>query len=57
MREIEISCDIVTVGKAVCKMIHLSAILYARSVVPTSDTNIEKLQRIENKIWRYLLGI
>ena len=57
MREIKSSCDMVVVGKAVWKMMHIPAILYARSVVPTSDTNIEKLQRIENKVWRYLLGI
>ena len=25
--------------------------------MPTSNTNTEKLQRIENKVWRYLLGI
>ena len=38
-------------------MMHIPAILYVRTVVPTSDTNIEKLQRIENKVWRFLLGI
>ena len=32
-------------------------IRYGRTVVPTSYTNIEKLQRIENKVWRFLLGI
>ena len=44
-------------GKAVWKMMHLPSILYGRAVVPTSETNIMKLQRIENKVWRYLLGI
>ena len=56
MREIKKSCDMVVVGKAIWKMMHIPAILYGRRVV-TSDTNIIKLQRIENKIWRFLLGI
>ena len=57
MREIRKSCNMVVVGKAIWKMMHIPAILYGRTVVPTSDTNIEKLQRIENKIWRFLLGV
>ena len=35
----------------------LPSILFGRGVVTTSRTNIEKIQRIENKVWRYLLGI
>ena len=35
----------------------LPGILFGRAVVVTSKTAIEKLQRIENKVWRYLLGI
>ena len=57
MREIKSSCDMVIVGKAVWKMMELPSILYGRAVVPISETNINKLQRIENKVWRYLLGI
>ena len=38
-------------------MMHIPAILYGRTVVTTSDTNIKKLQRIENRIWRFLLGV
>merc|ERR1711874_553843 len=30
---------------------------FGRAVIPTSNTQIEKLQRIENRVWRYLLGI
>ena len=33
------------------------AIMYGRSVVTTSKTNINNLQRIENRVWRCLLGI
>merc|ERR1712090_84472 len=35
----------------------LPEILFRRSVVTTSKTAIAKIQRIENKVWRYLLGI
>ena len=33
------------------------AILYGKAVVTTSKTNINNLQRIENRVWRCLLGI
>jgi len=33
------------------------SILFGRAVITTSKTKIEKLQRIENKVWRYFLGI
>jgi len=32
-------------------------LLFGRAVVTTNKRNIEKLQIIENKVWRYLLGI
>merc|ERR1712090_30932 len=35
----------------------LPEILFRRSVVTTSKTAIAKIQRLENKVWRYLLGI
>ena len=35
----------------------IPAILYGRAVITTSKNNIELLQRIENKVWKYLLGI
>ena len=57
MREVKKSCDVVVVGKAIWKMMHIPAIMYGRTVVTTTDTNITKLQRIENRIWRFLLGI
>ena len=57
MREVKKSCDIIQVGKAIWKMMHIPAIMYGRTVVTISETNIIKLQRIENRIWRFLLGI
>ena len=38
-------------------MMSLPGLLFGRAVVVTSKTAIEKLQSIENKVWRYLLGI
>ena len=35
----------------------MPSILFGRAVITTSKTNIEKIQRIENRVWRYLLGI
>ena len=35
----------------------IPGILFGRAVVVTYKTAIGKLQRIENKVWRYLLGI
>ena len=45
------------VGKAVWKLMAIPSISFGRAVILTSETNINKLQRIENKVWRYLLGI
>ena len=47
----------VIVGKAIWKMMAIPTILYGRAVIPMSNTNIEKVQRVENKVWKYLLGI
>ena len=55
--QIKKSCDKVIVGKAIWKLMSLPAILFGRAVIATSKTSIEKIQRIENKVWRYLLGI
>ena len=45
------------VGKAIWKLISIPGILFGRAVVVTPKTTIKKVQRIENKVWRYLLGI
>ena len=47
----------VVVGKAIWKAMDIPAALYGRAVIPTSEEGIKKLQRIENRVWRYLLGI
>ena len=55
--QIKKSADRVIVGKAIWKLMAIPAILFGRAVIPTSNTQIEKLQRLENRVWRYLLGI
>ena len=57
LAQIKKSADRVIVGKAIWKLMAIPAILFGRAVIPTSNTQIEKLQRIENRVWRYLLGI
>merc|ERR1712055_303085 len=51
------SADRLIVGKAMWKMIAIPALLFGRAVVTTTKRNIKKLQIIENRVWRYLLGI
>merc|ERR1711874_816920 len=57
LSRIKKSCNKVIVGKAIWKLMSRPSILFGRAIVTTSKTNIEKIQRIENKVWRYLLGI
>ena len=35
----------------------IPGILFGSSVIGTLRSTVEKVQRIENKVWRYLLGI
>jgi len=51
------SADRVIVGKAIWKLMAIPAMLFGRAVITTSKTQIEKFQRRENSVWRYLLGI
>merc|ERR1712237_303594 len=50
MAQIKKSADKVIVGKAIWKLMALPAILFGRAVVPTCETLIEGLQRLENKV-------
>merc|ERR1712179_501380 len=49
--QIRKSVDMVIVGKAVWKLMAITALLFGRAVVTTSKRNIGKLQIIENKVW------
>ena len=57
MAQIKKSADKVIVGKAIWKLMALPAILFGRAVIPTCESLIEGLQRLENRVWRYLLDI
>ena len=57
MAEVRKSADKVVVGKAIWKLMSIPAILFGRAVVPTCASKIEKLQRLENRVWRFLLDI
>ena len=55
--QIRKSFDKVVVRKVIWKLMSIPGILFGRSVVVTPRSTVEKVQRIENKVWRYLLGI
>ena len=55
--EVRKSADKAVVGKAIWKLMALPAILFGRAVVPTCATKVLSLQRLENRVWRYLLDI
>merc|ERR1711913_174340 len=57
LAQIKKSADRVIVGKAIWKLMAIPALLFGRAVIPTSKYQIIRLQRLENKVWRYLLGI
>ena len=49
--------DKVTVGKAIWKQIMLAALLFGKAVVTHSKTDIGKIQAVEYKVYRYLIGV
>merc|ERR1712055_177776 len=55
--EVRKSADKAVVGKAIWKLMALPAILFGRAVVTTSATQVLALQRLENRVWRYLMDI
>ena len=57
LARIKRTADKVIVGKAIWKLMAIPALLFGRAVITTTKTQIEKLQRLENKVWRCLLGI
>lgn len=50
------SCHKMIIGKHFWKNVALSSILHGVNVIHFSKTDIEKLQRIENKVYRMILG-
>ena len=52
IRKVKSSCDMVLVGKSIWKAMAIPQALFGRAVIPTSETKIKKLQKIENRVWR-----
>merc|ERR1711913_203259 len=57
MGQIKKSADKVLVGKAIWKLMCLPSVLFGRAVVPTNKARVEGLQRLENRVWRFLMGV
>ena len=55
--QIKKSFDKVVVGKAIWKLMMVPGLLFGKTVVTTAKSTIDKIQTIENKVWRYLLGL
>ena len=51
------SYDKVTVGKALWKQVIISKIMFARGVLIQSKEDLDKAQKIEYGMYRYLLGV
>ena len=39
------------------KLIMIAALLFGKAVVATAKSTIAKIQAIENRVWKYLLGL
>ena len=50
------SCNKILIGKTYWKSVVLPSVLTGGAVVEWNKTELEKLQRIENKVWRHVLG-
>ena len=50
------SCNKILIGKTYWKSVVLPSVLTAGAVVDWNKTELDKLQRIENKVWRHVLG-
>lgn len=50
------SCHKITVGKAYWKNVALPSILYGTSIIKITEAETEKLQTIENSVYRQILG-
>ena len=51
------SYDKTSVGRAVWKQKMMTALMYGKQVITLSKKTINKLQTIENRVFRYLIGV
>ena len=50
------SCNKLLIGKTYWKSIVLPSLLFASAVIVWNKSELEQLQRVENKVWRTILG-
>lgn len=50
------SCNKLMIGKTFWKSVALPSILYGTKVINLTEDEINKLRRIENSVWRQILG-
>ena len=48
---------IVTVGKAIRKLVMVTSLLFGKAVVVAAKSTITKIQAIENRVYKYLMGL
>ena len=53
---IEKSCNKVLIGKTYWKCVALPSILCGSNIIHLNESEVEKLQRIENGVYRKILG-
>ena len=57
VKEIGKCYDRVTVGKALWKQVLMATLMFGKTVVTHSDVEIGKIQAIEYKVYKYLIGV
>ena len=57
IKEIGKCYDRVSVGKAMWKQVLLAALMFGKAVITHSDKEIGKVQTIEYRVYRYLIGV
>ena len=53
---IERSCNKLLIGKTLWKSIVLPSVLYDTNIINLTEDNINELQKIENSVYRSILG-
>ena len=53
---IERSCNKLLIGKSFWKSIVLPSVLYGTNIINLTEDNINQLQKIENSVYRFILG-
>ena len=47
----------VTVGKSIWKQVMVTSMLFVKTVVVAAKLTINKVQRLENRVYKYLIGV